>query len=96
LGFDDGDCLLQDRKRDKAAEMHDYLKKLAPTDSKALYFLVMHYSEVGRIDEALAGLEKCLEMSEERRIWSKDEPRFAAIKDDPRFHSLLHKMKLPV
>jgi DNA-binding winged helix-turn-helix (wHTH) protein/TolB-like protein/Tfp pilus assembly protein PilF len=82
-------------QRDKATEMHDYLKKLAANDSKALYFLVMHYSEVGRIDEALAGLEKCLELREERMIWSKDEPRFAAIKDDPRFHSLLQKMNLP-
>ena len=83
-------------KKDKWAEMHDHLKKLSATDSKALYFLMMHYAELGRADEAIAGLERCLELREERMIWSKDEPRFAGIKNDPRFQTILRKMNLPV
>ena len=41
---------------EKAREMQDYLKKLSLKDSKALYFLVMHYSELGRTDEASISL----------------------------------------
>ena len=81
---------------DKAEEMQDYLKKLAAKDSKALYFQVMHYSEMGRTDEAIAALQKCLELREDRMVWTKDEPRFAGIKDDPRFQAILRKMNLPV
>ena len=80
---------------DKAREMQDYLRSLAAKDSKALYFLVMHYSELGRTDEAIAALQKCLELREDRMVWTKDEPRFAGIKDDPRFQSILRKMNLP-
>jgi len=82
-------------RSDKALEMQDYLKKLAAKDSKALYFLVMHYSELGRTDEAIAALQKCLELREDRMVWTKDEPRFAGLKNDPRFQAILRKMNLP-
>jgi DNA-binding winged helix-turn-helix (wHTH) protein/TolB-like protein/Tfp pilus assembly protein PilF len=81
-------------QKDKAAEMQEYLKQLAAKDSKALYFLVMHYSELGRTDEAIAALQKCLELREDRMVWTKDEPRFAGIKNDPRFQAILRKMNL--
>ena len=42
-------------------------------------------AEIGRTDEALAALWKCIELREERVVTTKEEPRFAAIKDDPRF-----------
>jgi cytochrome c-type biogenesis protein CcmH/NrfG len=77
-----------------AAEMRQRLVKLARTDTKALYFLAMHYSELDRRNEAIAALEKCFELREDRMVWTKDEPRFAAIKDDPRFNQILKKLKL--
>jgi serine/threonine protein kinase/tetratricopeptide (TPR) repeat protein len=79
----------------KARRMLNHLKELAAKDSKARYFLVMHYSELGRTDEAVAALEECLELHEERMAWTKDEPRFAGIKDDPRFHKILQKLNIP-
>ena len=79
----------------EAKEMQTHLKQLATKDPKALYFLVMHYSELGQKDEALAALQKCYELREERMVWTKDEPRFAGIKDDPRFLAILRKMNLP-
>ena len=82
-------------QQDKALEMQNYLKNLSAKDSKALYFLVMHYSELGRTDEAIVGLQRCLELREDRMVWTKDEPRFAGIKNDPRFQSILRKMNLP-
>jgi DNA-binding winged helix-turn-helix (wHTH) protein/TolB-like protein/Flp pilus assembly protein TadD len=79
---------------EQAAAMQRHLEKLAEKDSKALYFLAMHDGELGRTDEAVAALEKCLELREERMIWTKDEPRFAALKGDPRFRGILRKMNL--
>ncbi|HET6892950.1 MAG TPA: tetratricopeptide repeat protein, partial [Pyrinomonadaceae bacterium] len=81
-------------QENRAAEMQARLVKLSKTDSKALYFLAMHYSELNRRNEAIAALEKCLELREDRMVWTKDEPRFAGIKDDPRFNQILKRLNL--
>ena len=78
----------------KATEMRNRLKKMAETDPKSLYFLAQHDSELGRTDEAVAALQKCLELREERMIWTKAEPRFANLKNDSRFQEILRKMNL--
>ena len=79
---------------EKAAEMQHHLKKMAEKDPKSLYFLALHESELGRAGEAFAALQKCLELREERMIWTKDEPRLANLKNDFRFQEILRKMKL--
>lgn len=79
---------------DKRDETLRQLKELAKSDSKALYSLAENYAELGRFDEALAALERCFEVREERMIWVKVEPRFANLKDDPRFQEILRKMNL--
>lgn len=79
---------------DKATEMRNRLEKMAEKDPKSLYFLALSDSELGRADEAVAALQKCLELREERMIWTKDEPRFANLKDDSRFQEILRKMNL--
>ena len=78
----------------KATEMRNLLKKMAENDPKSLYFLAYHDAEMGRTDEALAALWKCIELREERVVTTKEEPRFAAIKDDPRFQAILKKINL--
>ncbi len=84
----------QTGQTEKATEMLIRLKRLAEKDPKSLYFLAMNYSELGRTDEALAALRKCLELREERMLWTKDEPRFDAIKNDPRFRQILRRLDL--
>jgi tetratricopeptide (TPR) repeat protein len=80
----------------RARAMRNHLKELAAKDPKSLYFLVMHYSELGLVDEAIAGLEQCLKQREERMIWSRDEPRFARIKGDARFRRIMEQeLKIP-
>jgi TolB-like protein/Flp pilus assembly protein TadD len=81
----------QAEKRDEKLKQ---LEELAQTDSKALYSLAENYAELGRSDEALAALEKCFEMREERMMWLKVEPRFATLKGDARFHEILRRMNL--
>ena len=70
------------------------LEVLSQTDSKALYSLTMNYAEIGHKDEAIAALQKCFEMHEERMVWLNVEPRFANLRTDKRFLELIQKMKL--
>lgn len=79
---------------DKASEMSTRLSKMAEEDPKSLYFLALHYSETGRTAEAVAALWKCLELREERMIWTKDEPRFANIENDPGFTEIIQRLRL--
>lgn len=78
----------------KATEMRNRLKKLAEKDPKSLFFLALHDTEIGRTDEAVAALRKCIELREERVVTTRDEPRFSALKDDPRFREILQKLNL--
>ena len=59
-----------------------------------MYSLAMNYANNNRIDDALAALEKCYEMHEERMMWLKIEPRFANLRNNERFKEILQKMKL--
>jgi len=81
----------QNAKRDEKLRQ---LEELAQTDTKALYALAENYAELGRTDEALAALEKCIEVREERMMWVKVEPRFANLKLNARFGEILRRMNL--
>ena len=81
----------QTQKRDERLKQ---LEEVARTDAKALYALAENYAELGRTDDALAALEKCVEVREERMMWLKVEPRLASLKGNARFADLLRKMNL--
>src|ERR1044072_8869200 len=81
----------QNAKRDERLRQ---LEELAQTDTKALYALAENYAELGRTDDALAALEKCIEVREERMMWLKVEPRLAHLKGNARFDEILRRMNL--
>lgn len=81
-------------KHDKAGETLIRLETLAQKDTKALYSLAMNYAELGRTDEAIVNLERCLSEKEERVVWMKVEPRFESLKDDIRFQQFIKKLNL--
>ena len=81
---------------EKSDETLKQLEELAQTDTKALYSLAENYTELGRFDEALAVLEKCFAIREERMMWLKVEPRFVGLRNDSRFQNILRKMNLAV
>src|SRR5687767_3137707 len=81
----------QTGKRDERLKQ---LEEVAQTDTKALYALAENYAELGRTDEALAALEKCIEVREERMMWLKVEPRLARLKGNARFDEILRRMNL--
>lgn len=75
----------------------EYLNKLvegSESDSKFLYSLAINFAELNRFDEAIAALEKCYELREERLIWMNTEPRFGDLKNDLRFQELARRIKL--
>lgn len=81
----------QTGKRDERLKQ---LEALAQTDTKALYALAENYAELGRTNDALAALEKCIEVREERMMWLKVEPRLAHLKGNARFDEILRRMNL--
>ena len=83
----------QTGKRDERLKQ---LEVLAQTDTKALYALAENYAELGRTNDALAALEKCIEVREERMMWLKVEPRLAHLKGNARFDEILRRMNLGV
>ena len=81
----------QTGKRDERLKQ---LEALAQTDTKALFALAENYAELGRTNEALAALEKCIEVREERMMWLKVEPRLAQLRGNARFDKILRRMNL--
>jgi tetratricopeptide (TPR) repeat protein len=85
---------LKTNQPDKAAEVLRQLEQLAQSDTKALYSLAMNYAELGRIDDAMWALEKCLELREERIVWINVEPRFAVLRSHPRLQAIAARIGL--
>jgi len=79
---------------EKRDERLKQLEELAQTDTKAFYALAENYAELGRTNDALAALEKCIEVREERMMWLKVEPRLAHLKGNARFDEILRRMNL--
>ena len=82
------------QQESRAREMFDDLERKAATDSEAAYRLAVAYAELGRKDEAIALLQKCLEAHDDRMVWIKVEPHFDSLRDDKRFRALLSRMNL--
>jgi len=85
------------QKTGNFAESGKYLNQIkeeSAQNTKFLYSLAVNYAELKRFDEAIAALEKCYEMREERIVWMKSEPRFGNLKTDSRFIELLKKLRL--
>jgi DNA-binding winged helix-turn-helix (wHTH) protein/TolB-like protein/Flp pilus assembly protein TadD len=85
---------LKTNQPERSAEVLRQLEQLAQSDTKALYSLAMNYAELGRIDDALWALEKCLELREERIVWINVEPRFAVLRSNPRLQAIAARIGL--
>jgi tetratricopeptide (TPR) repeat protein len=59
-------------------------------DSAGLYYEVACLEATsGRADEALAALARALGFTPEVADWAREDPDFAALRDDPRFAELI-------
>jgi hypothetical protein len=55
----------------------------------------MIYNGLGERDNALAWLERGVEMRDPRMVFLRVEPKWDNLRDDPRFKDLVKRMKLP-
>ncbi|CAN5247870.1 hypothetical protein BH10ACI1_BH10ACI1_11680 [soil metagenome] len=83
----------QTGETEKSSALLQELETQSLTDTKPLYSLAVNYAELGRLDEAIAALQKCFDEREDRMMWLNVEPRFANLRGDSRFQELLKKMR---
>jgi serine/threonine protein kinase/Tfp pilus assembly protein PilF len=79
-------------------EATKYLKELEDL-SKRRYVAPFEFAKVflvlGRTDESVAWLEKAYQDRNWPMIWIKVDPRFDALRSEPRFQSILQRMNFP-
>ncbi|HYJ89731.1 MAG TPA: winged helix-turn-helix domain-containing protein [Pyrinomonadaceae bacterium] len=80
---------------DKAKETLKPLEENAKRNAEASYRLSLVYADLGRNDDAIRLLQKCLDARDDRLMWIKVEPRFDRLRDDPKFKEIIKKMNLP-
>lgn len=80
---------------DKVKEALRELEENAKGNTEAGYRLSLVYADLGRNDEAIGLLQRCVEARDDRLMWIKVEPRFDRLRDDPRFQAIIKKMNLP-
>jgi TolB-like protein/class 3 adenylate cyclase/Tfp pilus assembly protein PilF len=58
------------------------------------YWVALIFTGLGDVDQAIAWLERAYEERSSWLVWVKVEPRFDQLRSDPRFTSLLQRMRL--
>ncbi|MGB7069756.1 MAG: winged helix-turn-helix domain-containing protein [Pyrinomonadaceae bacterium] len=80
---------------DKAEPLIDLLRANAVKHPEGAYRLAKALAAIGRIDETIAHLERCVDLHDARLMWILVEPHFDKLRGDPRFKELLRRMNLP-
>lgn len=78
----------------EASHYVEHLVRRAAQDPEAAYRLAVVEAEMGRPQQAIDLLEHCYRERDDRLVWLKVEPEFAALRSSPRFIELLTKMRL--
>lgn len=79
---------------EKSNEYRQKLEAESKTNTKYIYSLAVIFAETGRSAEAIAALEKCYELREEKIVWINTEPRLSSLKSNPAFRELVAKLNL--
>lgn len=76
-------------RHEEARALMDASVEANPGEWQGWYNRACYDALDGRVDEALAGLERAVELApDEARRYAADDPDFGAIRDDPRFRRL--------
>jgi TolB-like protein/Tfp pilus assembly protein PilF len=91
-----GNAHARAREREAALACMEELRQLAARRHvPAIHFAIIHIG-LGERDEAFAWLEKAFEERSDQLAFLGVEPLFDPLRDDPRFASLLRRLRLPV
>ncbi|MDA4128509.1 MAG: tetratricopeptide repeat protein [Thaumarchaeota archaeon] len=78
----------------EAEEILEKLKERAKRQYVPSYWIALIYTGLGTKDEAFTWLERAFQERSSWLAWIKVEPRFDTLRSDPRFVSLLKRMRL--
>jgi adenylate cyclase len=81
-------------KKAEAQEILEDLLERSRTQYLPSYWIALVYIGLGETDRALEWLERAYEERSSWLVWAKVEPRFDGLRSDPRFVSLLRRMRL--
>lgn len=79
----------------RSSEVIRELKRRSGSDGEAAYRLAMAYAELGRNDEAIQMLQKCLDFRDDRMVWIMVDACFDSLRSDPRFQAIVAKLRFP-
>jgi adenylate cyclase len=89
-----GSCaLLEDGQNGRALEWTQRSLALYPDDGSALFNGACLRARLGRKEEALTLLERMFAHGWGKRDWIEHDPDYETLRDDPRFQSLLERLK---
>ena len=82
-------------RKDEARAEIAALEALPPLSGVTPYALAGAYAVVGDLDAAFAKLEQGFADRDRAMVWLRVNPRFDALRGDPRYASLVERMKFP-
>jgi len=81
-------------QRAKAEKILQRLVNISKSEPIPSHHFVLVYAGLGRKEEALVWLEQAYQQHSPMMHWLKVDPRFDAIRPDPRFQDLMHRVGL--
>ena len=81
-------------KRDEARKILERLTELSKDTYVDPYFLAEIHTALGERDQALTDLENAYSQRSSWLVWLKVEPKFDALRSDPRYGELLKRVGL--
>jgi adenylate cyclase len=81
-------------RKEEAMQIIVKLEERSQSQYVPSYWMAVIYNGFKDRDQVIAWMQKAFEERSSWLVWSKVEPRFAWLRDDPDFASLLHEMKL--
>ncbi|HJR79091.1 MAG TPA: tetratricopeptide repeat protein [Anaerolineales bacterium] len=82
-------------RRDEALQILENLKERSRSKYVPSYWIAVIYNGLRDREQVIAWMRKAFDERSSWLVWSNVEPRFAWLRDDPEFASLLKAMKFP-
>ncbi|NIO28539.1 MAG: protein kinase [Candidatus Latescibacteria bacterium] len=79
--------------KEKALEWNEQAMKLCPDDPATLYNAACLFSVMGEYDKCFECFEKAVDKGFAHRKWLENDPDLEAIRSDPRYETLLERLR---
>jgi hypothetical protein len=90
-----GHGLASARRGEEAMQIIEKLRERSKRQYVPSYWMAVIYNGFRDREQVLLWMHKAFEERSSWLVWSNVEPRFAWLRNDPEFSSLLNEMKFP-